>query len=285
MAQKHIRKLSVTAIIWIVVALVVLTGATYAWFTSNSVVTTSRVEAHSGTASVELQISAQGGDAFTPGQEAAITQVNSTEVMKLMPVSTADLTTFFYSPVNNGERVIFRQVTDEAYFYHGRVYLRAVSDSVSGSRMAIYLDESTASGGVLAQDVDGQLLNAARLGLTLDGNDAVIFTLSENNNAAADQIRNTYLGGVLIADGNVLTGTADNIRAVADPAVSLAERTIGLDNSTVTLPAQPLFTMDLNTIYAVDIYFYLEGCDPDCSDAISFNAADLHLAFYGILEP
>lgn len=37
--------------------------------------------------------------------------------------------------------------------------------------------------------------------------------------------------------------------------------------------------MDLNQIYPVDIYFYLEGCDPDCSDDLSFDIADLHLAF------
>ncbi|MFQ9547592.1 MAG: hypothetical protein ACLRZ6_06905 [Lachnospiraceae bacterium] len=40
--------------------------------------------------------------------------------------------------------------------------------------------------------------------------------------------------------------------------------------------------MNLNQIYPVDVYFYLEGCDPDCSDAITHNEADLYLAFYGI---
>jgi hypothetical protein len=41
--------------------------------------------------------------------------------------------------------------------------------------------------------------------------------------------------------------------------------------------------LELNQIYAVDIYFYLEGCDPDCSDSVSLDGADLHLAFYGVL--
>ena len=40
--------------------------------------------------------------------------------------------------------------------------------------------------------------------------------------------------------------------------------------------------MNLNQIYPVDVYFYLEGCDSDCSDAITHNEADLYLAFYGI---
>ena len=34
--------------------------------------------------------------------------------------------------------------------------------------------------------------------------------------------------------------------------------------------------------YPVDIYFYLEGCDPDCSDDISYQGVELHLAFYGV---
>ena len=35
---------------------------------------------------------------------------------------------------------------------------------------------------------------------------------------------------------------------------------------------------------ALDIYFYLEGCDPDCSDSVSFDNANLHLAFYGAVS-
>ena len=42
--------------------------------------------------------------------------------------------------------------------------------------------------------------------------------------------------------------------------------------------------MKLNQIYTLDVYFYLEGCDPDCSDGISQNMADIHLAFFGVLN-
>ena len=44
-----------------------------------------------------------------------------------------------------------------------------------------------------------------------------------------------------------------------------------------------LVTMNLNQIYEVDIYFYMEGCDPDCSDVAQLDALDFHLSFYGIL--
>jgi hypothetical protein len=55
-----------------------------------------------------------------------------------------------------------------------------------------------------------------------------------------------------------------------------------MEAQSIVLPEEPLFYMEMNCIYAVDIYFYLEGCDPDCSDSVSFNEADLRLAFYGV---
>ena len=52
----------------------------------------------------------------------------------------------------------------------------------------------------------------------------------------------------------------------------------------MVLPEQPLLLMELNREYTMDVYFYLEGCDPDCTDDIWHNGVDLQLAFYGILE-
>ena len=75
-----------------------------------------------------------------------------------------------------------------------------------------------------------------------------------------------------------------HIRGTQDPSVSMESYMIQFGESDITLPKQPLLTMDLNRIYPVDIYFYLEGCDPDCSDDLSFDIADLHLAFYGVLQ-
>lgn len=48
------------------------------------------------------------------------------------------------------------------------------------------------------------------------------------------------------------------------------------------VPEQTLLTMQLNKIYTVDIYFYIEGCDPDCSSQIQYSTADLQIGFYGV---
>ena len=50
----------------------------------------------------------------------------------------------------------------------------------------------------------------------------------------------------------------------------------------MTVPQTPLLEMELNTIYTLDIYFYLEGCDPDCSEEISRDDTNMQLAFYGV---
>ncbi len=47
---------------------------------------------------------------------------------------------------------------------------------------------------------------------------------------------------------------------------------------------QRLATIDLNRIYELDVYFYIVGCDPDCSEAIYHDAADIYIPLYGIPE-
>lgn len=281
----HILKL----IFWVVTVLAMLlslTVATYAWFTSNRTVNTDTVSSRSGSDNVELQISSMGGSAFQASAEAAITQVNQTTVTQLMPVSTADLSTFVYNPATQSDMAAnFQVVKDEAYYYHGRVYLRAVTQGqVAGSRMAIYLDEDSASGGDIAQAASGDLLNAARLGLTFDSSNPVIFRLSEKNNSSGNQVRNTVVNGSVLGDNQVLGYANGKVKATKDPEVSLSQYSIVMNDASVSLPDEPLMYLQLNQIYALDIYFYLEGCDPDCSNSISYDGADLHLAFYGILD-
>ena len=269
-----------------IAAALALSAATYAWFTTNRLVNTDRATARSGTDTLELQISSEGGNDFQALKEAPIIQVNQTELTELMPVSTADLQSFVYNRLTEDKIAeSFRTVTEEQYYYHGRIYLRAVAqgDNVGG-RMALYLDEDNEAGGALAQSDGGMVLNAARLGLTFDGGNPSIFYLSNVSNPENKQIRNTRINGEILGDGQVLKSSGGTLSAVADPSIPLADRTIIMNDSGAALPEAPLLYMNLNQIYTVDVYFYIEGCDPDCSDSIGLDELDLHLAFYGILE-
>lgn len=267
-------------------ALLSLMAVTAAWFTNNAKVNTSRAVSRTAVQSVELQVSSKGGDDFSGGREADIVQVNSAEMTRLMPVSTADLATFVQPPATvDGYAVSFQRVEDERDYYHGRVYLRATADAAeSGRRLAVYLDEGAGSGGALAVGgaAGSRLLHAARLGLVFDGKQesAVIFRLSEDKNAEGDRTLNTKLDGAVLEEGSVLTWTGTAAKAVADPAVLTKDRAVGADG---TVPEKPLLEMELGHVYQVDVYFYLEGCDPDCTESIAFDDGYLHLAFYGVL--
>ena len=283
--RKTFKIWSTVAMMFIII--VVFTSATYAWFTSNRVVSTDRATVRSGTDQLELQISETGGDAFSGSDSAAIVKVNQTDYMRLMPVSTADLQHFVYNPKTNenDDAEVFRTVENEKYYYHGRFYLRAVSEGrTDGAKMALYLDEDEEAGGALAAADDGQLLNAARLGLTFDGGNPVIYYLSEEGNIDGAETTNTVLNGTNLGAGQVIDSAGGTFEGVKDPAVPIAVNRITMDDTKVTLPEKPLLLMELNRTYTVDVYFYIEGCDPDCTNVISYNEADLHLAFYGILE-
>ena len=69
----------------------------------------------------------------------------------------------------------------------------------------------------------------------------------------------------------VLSWNGSSVFAVADPSVPIADYTVTFGASDMSVPQRPLCVMNLNQIYPVDVYFYLEGCDPDCSDAITHN--------------
>ena len=270
-------------VITICAALAAITAATYAWFTTNKQVSTSTATARTGEADLELQISKTGGDRFTDETTVSIVQVNRTNREKLMPVSTADLVNFVYAPVtSDGDATVFQKVENESNYYHGRIYLRAVGNGFgTEDRLALYLDQSD---GILAENTDGMLLHAARLGLRFDNDRSLIFCLSEEENPQGAQAYNKVVDGKRLGADQVLSYQNGKIKAVADPSVSLSDYTVTFSDNSIQLANKPLLLMEWNKVYTLDIYFYLEGCDPDCSDSVSFDQADLHLAFYGVLS-
>lgn len=263
---------------------VCLSSATYAWFSANSIVRTNRVTGTTGTDQVVLQVSQAGGDSFQGGAEAGLIRVNSGSAGSLLPVSTSDLRNFVYNASTIEEAAVhFLKVEGEQYIYHGRVYLRATAQGHSeNTRLALYLD-GTENNGSVARNVKGYLANAARLGLTFDGSGTKILRLSEDANPEGDRIMNTVLNGVELTAGQVIDSSESTFKAVADPSEPLANYMVGEDGLSGSTRITPLLNMELNRIYMLDVYFYMEGCDPDCSDVTRMDELDLHLAFYGVL--
>lgn len=267
-----------SAVMAVIIALA-LTTATYAWFTSNRQVSTDRVTAQAGSASLELQISRTGGENFSPGTRtnASGETVNAVALQplegELMPVSTADLKTFLYCPQTNEDRAErFVPVQSDSFYYHDTVYLRAVGPTMDdGAQVMLYLGNDDENPLVRADS--GELLTAARLGITVDGGAPVILRLSSEPDRGAG---NTYLNGALSGAGVVLAYPEETVTAVPDPAISIQDVLYG--------GSHPLVTMELGRIYQVDFYFYLEGCDPDClRERVALSEAYLNPAFFALL--
>lgn len=270
-------------VVTICAALAAMTAATYAWFTTNKAVSTGTATARTGDERLELQISSEGGSRFTDQETVSVFQVNQTDQNNMIPVSTDNLVDFVYAPfTSGGDAKKFLRVEKEENYYHGRIYLRAVGDGFAADdRLALYLDQSD---GILASASSGMLLHASRLGLRFDNDKTVIFRLSDDTNPKDAQTYNTIINGERLGADQVLSYQNGTIKAVADPSVSLSDYTISFETSSIRVPDKPLLLMEWNKIYTLDIYFYLEGCDPDCSDSVSFDQADIHLAFYGMLS-
>ena len=270
-------------IVTMIFAVLSLAFATYAWFTTNREVSTSTATARTGEETLELQLSTSGGGSFRDADSVSIQQVNQTSAEYLLPITTSNLLNFVYSPnTEAGIAKAFQPVENESYYYHGRVYIRATGTGwPDGTTMKLYLDQSD---NILGQQVSGELLNAARLGLVFDGDysSAVILKLSDSSNSSDQQVYNTEVNGQRLGDNQVLSYVNQSVQAVTDPSVAAGQYTVTFDNDSMQAPERTLLTMNLNQIYSVDIYFCIAGCDPDCSSYIQYSIADLQIGFYGI---
>lgn len=289
MQPKFLKRSALLSVISILLALSALSVSTYAWFTANRSVSTSRIEAKTGYAELALYVKAPSDRAFTGNVcELSFTGGSSTA---LMPVSTADLQHFVYCPgmvLDKAERFLpVEDISNQTLFCYGTVNMRAEIEGGSGSaaRVAVYLDQS-AEFGMLAEKSgeDSLLLNAARLGLAIHGeaDTAKIFYLSDEKNEDNDQVRNTFVDGQLQTGDIVLKSDGSSkVTPVTDPALPLGACMLSDGSES----GQPLFYLKPGVDYVIDVFFYLEGCDPDCSDSISYDAADFGLAFYATLVP
>lgn len=270
----------------ILAMIIVVTFATYAWFTSNRTVATDTATTRTGNEELTLEISEQGAGAFSAVEEAKIVQVNQTNREYLLPVSTNNLQNFVSNQTTvENEARSFYLVENEENYYHGRVYLRASAQGMqSGTTLALYLDQDSEAGGAVVSAQSGELMNSARLGLMFNNDlqSSVIFRFGDAYNSSGDS-GNTFLNGNQLGDAEVLSWNGQSAVRVADPSVTLNQYTIQMTDTAVTLPEKPLLYMEYNQIYQVDIFFYIEGCDPDCSESTYFDGGDLHLAFYGVI--
>ena len=288
---ESLQKMMIISLVWIMILFLSLGSATYAWFTGNQRVSTSHASGRSAEDDLQLLLGTSEGD-LAADTEVEITRMNTSEDDILLPVSTVDLQTWAKSvsitEENGSGYGTFEEVDiDEngTYCYHGQIYMEVHTDrpdSFQGMRAAIYLLEDTELGATGTDDEGSGILSAARMGFVFDSDTSnALILYFDDASETSDRRNNTYVGSSQAGDSQVLEISGNSANAVDDPAVALS--TVMMTEDMTDYPEQSLAVLDLNTPVPVDIYFYLEGCDPDCVESISMTSMTMQLAFYAAL--
>lgn len=274
----------------VMVALAATLGAaTYAWFTSNMKVNTNSVSVHSDTSKLVLELGDADAGSWSQQGDASLSS-NASDSVTLHPVSTFDLNGFAVCAQNNaaGDATVFEQAKDDgSAYYHGWIDLRPSITGAGASKVKgkvnLYLAESLAP-----QGADAELLRAARVGIKISSGGQVlatdIFELDNSDSGHRAEHPSTapaglagYTDGMLLGWQNGQLACGANV--TQDPAA------FTLDTSeTATRPQNSLATLALGQTYRLDVYYYIEGTDPDSADYLYQDPGTLHLALFATLD-
>ena len=281
------------SVIMLLIALLAVTSATFAWYIYNSTAHTTRVKMAAGV-STRLQIaSAYDG-------EYSSSTVMDSFTGRLNPVSTNNIQLGFrkvesFAEASPGSTDLVARLfkpAEESDYYKTSLFVRT-----NGEPMNVYLAE-------IGYDDDSDLnpiSTAIRLGLVVHqpGRDApvageYIFAVNRQENINNPNY-NTYTGH----EGYVLDLTSSNTDAVVAFEPYNEDNFCSYDSTTgetqLTAQSLPLFSISgsvdaesgLYTGYGepvqVDVYIWLEGCDQDCTtDLLGATLRVLSLSFSGV---
>lgn len=288
-ACRHARRAHAYIALVMVALAATLGAATYAWFTSNMKVNTNSVSVHSDTSKLVLELGDAGRGSWSQQGDVSLTS-NASGAVTLYPVSTFDLNGFAACAQNNssGDATVFEQAKDNgSAFYHGWIDLRpTITGTGAGKvkgKVSLYLAES-----LVPQGADAELLRAARVGIKISSGGQVlatnIFELDSSDSGHRGEHPMTVPAGLAgYADGMLLGWQNGQLACGANVTQDPAAFT--LDTSeTAERPQNSLVTLALGQTYRLDIYYYIEGTDPDSADYLYQDPGILHLALFATLD-
>lgn len=265
------------SVFWILLLLVTLTTATYAWFTISASTNVEPMNSAVSEGDASLQIASRKDGPF--GEKCELILTGSPQY--LSPVSTSDLNGFYeaVAQTREGISVLYRDVTKEAdtKLLHGTVYLRSEYKACD-----VYLKRTGLDFGNT-----GQLLAALRLGMKItsqSGTETFIFRLDDMGNTG-----NAAAAVTTSEKGSVISSVNGNGKAVfvKDPAVDLADYLAVEQSEEDTKPgAGKKMLVHLNTdeVATVEFWLYMEGCDENCINAAQQKDTAISLAFAGVAK-
>ena len=265
MNQKALKKSAVLAAVMILILLIVLSTATYAWFTFTPYVYVTEMIGRISDTGIELLISNNEAGPFDVTTNLILT--NNTEV--LSPITTNNLKDFFIASAQDSNGIVqsYSEVkTDvDKYILHGTVYLTSID-----SPCDIYFDPAFLNFG---EDI--QALASMRIGFIFGGSDggSYIFKLDElvDLSDAKERVTITTDGKVYSKDG-----------LVDDPALAFAPYNGSNSEAGVIAGQKPLAHIDADEVIPVEFFLWLEGCDINCFNAAQGKDLALQFGFMGV---
>ncbi len=269
---KSLRQTAFLSIMAALIAISVLSAATFAWFSYSNDTNVTPISGTVSRGDGSLLISASPTGPFDVSCALPYDSQGGT----LYPVSTVDLSRFFLAAASHdGIVTSYRAATDDDVLrqvLHGRVFLK--SETVACD--VYFWPES------LSVIADGQALTALRLGLrfsTVEGTHTYIFRLDEfGSTRDADAVQT-------IAARNAVVSGIDAAGApqyVQDPAETTAAYRAAVTTDDVTPGARRLCTLGAEEIGTVEYWLYLEGCDENCIRSVQGRDVALQLGFAGV---
>ncbi len=260
------------AVIWVLIALIGLGGATFAWFTFQPETNVTPMSSTVSSGDTALYISTSADEeSFSTACELPQFVGGSLE-----PVTTNDLIRFYQATMQdrNGISYRFREVTDslDTKVLHGVLYLQSLKDNCD-----VYFYRPSMGVGT-----DMQTLAALRLGMrivTAEGIQTYIFRLDQlGDTSGAQSVTTVSTPGSIVA-GISADGSPVFVPDIAvDPGAYFADT-----NKTEPGPGlSPLCTIQAKEIAQVEYWLYLEGCDENCINSVQNIETVLQLSFAGV---
>ncbi|MDO4477660.1 MAG: hypothetical protein Q4B73_01295 [Lachnospiraceae bacterium] len=275
MEKKKQKKPYFLIVMWSIIALLAVSGITYAWFNfSSSTNVTPDTGSTISNGEASLLISTSQGGPF----DKTVNLVLGSHSEALRPVSTYDLNGFYTSAAQNanGITILYQDVTNEvdAHTMRGTLYLKAEGGDLDVYFMKPMLDFGS----------NVQALASLRLGLKITGsaNDgSYIFRLDDMMDVSGAASRETITNpGSTVSS---ISGGSPNY--VSDPARNINEFCAQVNSPEDTDPqAGPnaLMTLTDGQIAEVNYRLYLEGCDNNCINEVQVKEVALSLGFAGV---